>query len=529
MANEISNITIDGTNYTIVDTDAVRKSEVGSSIATLVDGKVPASQLPSFVDDVIEGYYSNGQFYEDEAHTSVITPEGGKIYVDVSTEKCYRYSGSAYVEISNGGIGSVTFTRSLTSGTKVGTLKVDGTETVLYAPTNTDTKNTAGSTNSTSKLYLIGATEQGDNPQTYSYSGLTIENGALAQGYNAIASGSYSHAEGYATFASGSYSHAEGHGTTASGDCSHAEGSNIIASGDYSHAEGGNTTASSNYSHAEGRGTTASGGYSHAQNFYTVASSKYQTALGQFNIEDTADTYAVIVGNGTAFGHSNALTLDWSGNVVASGDVTATDSDGNTVSLLNISGSYVSSVNGQTGDVVLTAEDVSALPDTTTIPSKTSDLANDSGYITSDDVPTVSVNPIKTSGTEIAEITVGDTTSKIYAPNGSGGEEKTIGVGDTYFFRDVLCTVGNSTTSGSIGIQLTMPLDDAVTGVSVSSIGSLRGDGTTKTISTSSVSAEILGNDSYVNTRRVVHLTVTSSSLTKYALYFITSGALTFT
>lgn len=45
-------------------------------------------------------------------------------------------------------------------------------------------------------------------------------------------------------------------------------------------------------------------------------------------------------------------------------------------------GGAVDSVNGQTGDVVLTASDVGALPDTTTIPTKTSDLANDSGFIT---------------------------------------------------------------------------------------------------------------------------------------------------
>lgn len=44
-------------------------------------------------------------------------------------------------------------------------LKGDGT----WA-TPTDTKNTAGSTNSTSKLFLIGATSQAANPQTYSRS-----------------------------------------------------------------------------------------------------------------------------------------------------------------------------------------------------------------------------------------------------------------------------------------------------------------------------------------------------------------------
>ena len=50
----------------------------------------------------------------------------------------------------------------------------------------------------------------------------------------------------------------------------------------------------------------------------------------------------------------------------------------------------VDSVNGQTGNVVLTASDVGALPDSTAIPTKTSDLQNDSGFITS--VPVTSVN-----------------------------------------------------------------------------------------------------------------------------------------
>ena len=42
----------------------------------------------------------------------------------------------------------------------------------------------------------------------------------------------------------------------------------------------------------------------------------------------------------------------------------------------------VTSVNGKTGAVTLTAKDVKALPDSTTIPSKTSDLINNSGFIT---------------------------------------------------------------------------------------------------------------------------------------------------
>lgn len=44
-------------------------------------------------------------------------------------------------------------------------------------------------------------------------------------------------------------------------------------------------------------------------------------------------------------------------------------------------GGAVNSVNGQTGDVMLNAEDVGALPNTTKIPTKTSDLQNDSEFI----------------------------------------------------------------------------------------------------------------------------------------------------
>lgn len=54
-------------------------------------------------------------------------------------------------------------------------------------------------------------------------------------------------------------------------------------------------------------------------------------------------------------------------------------------------GTEVTSVNGQTGDVNLTAEDINALSKDTKIPSKTSDLTNDSGYLTTLPVATSSV------------------------------------------------------------------------------------------------------------------------------------------
>ena len=55
-------------------------------------------------------------------------------------------------------------------------------------------------------------------------------------------------------------------------------------------------------------------------------------------------------------------------------------------------GGTVASVNGQTGTVVLDADDVGALPDDTSIPSDTSDLTNGAGFITSSDIPVTSVN-----------------------------------------------------------------------------------------------------------------------------------------
>lgn len=80
-------------------------------------------------------------------------------------------------------------------------------------------------------------------------------------------------------------------------------------------------------------------------------------------------------------GFSPIATVSKSGSVAT---ITITDKNGTTTAeVYDGSGTgLVNSVNGETGDVVLTASDVGALPNTTTIPTKTSDLTNDSGFIT---------------------------------------------------------------------------------------------------------------------------------------------------
>lgn len=143
-----------------------------------------------------------------------------------------------------------------------------------------------------------------------------------AEGWKTEASGDYSHTEGQETVASEEWSHAEGYNTTASGQSSHSEGNNTTASGYASHSEGGATTASGGYSHAEGYNTTASRHASHSEGHGTIASGEYQHVQGKYNIEDTSDTYAHIVGNGESDSErSNAHTLDWSGNAWFAGDV----------------------------------------------------------------------------------------------------------------------------------------------------------------------------------------------------------------
>ena len=97
---------------TVLRSTFVQNSEKAqpNGVATLDGGgKVPAAQLPSYVDDVLE-YPAKNVF--------PATGEAGKIYVASNDGKIYRWSGSQYIEISNAtdvlddtkGDGSTTFT-----------------------------------------------------------------------------------------------------------------------------------------------------------------------------------------------------------------------------------------------------------------------------------------------------------------------------------------------------------------------------------------------------------------------------------
>lgn len=73
-----------------------------SAKADLVDGLIPASQLPSYVDDVLEGTISeDASSFTLTGESSACTPETGKIYVDTAKNITYRWSGSLYVPIGS--------------------------------------------------------------------------------------------------------------------------------------------------------------------------------------------------------------------------------------------------------------------------------------------------------------------------------------------------------------------------------------------------------------------------------------------
>lgn len=93
----------DGTTSTTSTWSSDKISSELDDKADLVAGKVPSSQLPSYVDDVLE--FANQAAFPG-------TGETDKIYVALDVNKIYRWSGSAYVEIS----ASPGTTDSLTEG-----------------------------------------------------------------------------------------------------------------------------------------------------------------------------------------------------------------------------------------------------------------------------------------------------------------------------------------------------------------------------------------------------------------------------
>ena len=135
----INGVSFDGSsNITVNAVDSTAR--IASSLIGAANGvcpldstsKILSTYLPSYVDDVVE--YNTFSAFPSIGET-------GKIYVDVSTNKVYRWSGTVYVYITSGAVDSVAGRTGVVTLTKndVGLGNVDNT-TDLLKPISTATQ-----------------------------------------------------------------------------------------------------------------------------------------------------------------------------------------------------------------------------------------------------------------------------------------------------------------------------------------------------------------------------------------------------
>ena len=194
---------------------------------------------------------------------------------------------------------------------------------------------------------------------------------------------------------------------TTEGALSYSEGDNNQASGNFSHAEGSNVDAIGDYSHSEGYYTWTKGKYAHAQNEHTIARYDSQTAIGKWNTDSYSSGessnigfdnsyFAFVIGNGDDTERSDAFAVTWDGDVCAANN-------------LYLQGDI--EVNGDitdgNGNVLSDKADVSA------IPTKTSDLTNNSNFVT-----LTNSKPLfkKVSVQKTFSISAGSTANQSFAP-----------------------------------------------------------------------------------------------------------------
>lgn len=109
----------------------------------------------------------------------------------------------------------------------------------------------------------------------------------------------------------------------------------------------------------------------------------------------------------------------------------------------------VESVNGKDGVVVLTAQDVGALPSDTFIPTTTSELDNDAGFVTENDIPTATSQLYNDSG-YITAASVPKKTSQLTNDSGFVSSSELAEVATTGSYADLsnkptIPTVNNAT------------------------------------------------------------------------------------
>ena len=359
--------------------DAGGDYTVGGTTYAIVTEPVTADMSTYYelsIDESLNNYVATHLSVTSEGLWIIPDAGGNKVLIATGQGSTYTSAGT-YIIGTNG----IVLAKFLASGTTIGA--ESGAHTTLDADGQTVYKD---STNAIAHIG-IGSFPDPEDPDTpirgsyYTFGertgqigigSVSMGVGCIASGEGAVAIGEFSEATGDFSFAHGidddGYALASGHG-------SHAEGTSI-ASGNVAHSEGRDARAIGNNSHAEGVSTVARGDGSHAGGFETEAQGAYQTAIGKLNVKDS--TSAFIIGCGKYEDDNpirkNALTVDWSGNVEADGDIE--DGSGNVLS---------AKVNASALSSVATSGSYNDLSNKPTIPTKTSNLTNDSHFVAKGD------------------------------------------------------------------------------------------------------------------------------------------------
>jgi hypothetical protein len=374
----------------------------GSASATIdVDSALSSTSENPVQNKVINSALNNKA--DSSALSNYLPKSGGEMTGDIS------YTSGGSFSIGNT-FDYISFNETNQSSTQIGIVadEISFTGDTVTAPTPTvGTNNTQIATTAfvNSAVAVVKSTgtnsgaggdlnytdASGLNSLAYGGSATASGEGAVAFS-GAIASGDFSLSHGrqwananYTTTASGTHSLAFGLSAKAEGNESLAFGQGTTATGNYGVALGNQTTAGG-AAFAMGQKSSATGALSTTIGNELLAPGRNAFVIGQYNIEDTDDgsnytdygsgakKYVFTVGNGTKVNNvvtrSNALTLDWNGNLgVNSAQL-------NNLNLPTTSGgsSYGSGTNGQIIKSNGTTNYWGNL--------STSELTNDSGFIT---------------------------------------------------------------------------------------------------------------------------------------------------
>lgn len=327
-------------------------------------GKVPAYQLPSYVDDVLNGYFDKEnpyEFYksyseEYDVYSDPYEPEDGKAYIDVLRNVSYRWTGTLYTQL-NGGLalgetsetafrgdwGKMAYDHAqtaddkylrLSGGTMTGDLNVLPPTQNAHAATKqyvdeTVKAGTGGDISADSVKFSDGQTFQ----QKYNSGELTGPQGPAGkdgatgpQGPSGVSNLESSGVTGILPITKGGTGNSTGYITTGQkagttlGERVTAEGSETTAFGNDSHAEGWNTKALNSNAHAEGchsstggpdatrpantTTSTADGFTAHAEGYATFAQGAFSHSEGYRTQANGMKSHAE--GNGTTASGANS-------------------------------------------------------------------------------------------------------------------------------------------------------------------------------------------------------------------------------